>query len=191
MMFFNEPHYARQALANSLVRIGESPVWIEGVEGDWSTNLFFPMNGKRSYIEDIRTLKGLNIEPVPLGYVNKRDGARYVRRIPRRRWKQGLSRDSVQGRIYEKDLRSKALGNCVLGRYPSLDTALELLNSCRTSVAFHRHWAVQVGIVSPSLLYKEKNVGIIENGILRLVPDYEYLTESLEEIVNVDRGQAI
>lgn len=192
MMFFNEARYARQALANCLVRVGEAPVWIEDINEDFSTSFYYPMNGKRSDIADITKVKDLNVEPVPLGYINIGTQASYCKRVPCRRWKQGLSRESLDIRAMGINiLKTKNFSNCILGKYPSLPKSLDLLGERQTSIAFERSWAVQVGIVEPSLLYKGKYVGIVKDGRPVLVDKFDYLKEILEEIVNEHCGQAV
>ena len=182
MRFFTEPCYARQALANSLIRVGESPVWV-GAFNEWSTTFYYPMNGKTAVIRDIREVKKLNIEPVPLGYVNNVKTTSFLSRMPKRRWKQGLSPAVLSLNVSEFFLQSKALGNCILNRYPSFDKAYELIKEeKKLSCAFNREWALRVGVLDPDIMFRGTSVGIYtELGGVSLKPKYEYLTESFEE----------
>lgn len=181
MRFFTEPHYARQALANSLIRVGESPVWVGGFDG-WATTLYYPMNGKTSRIEDIRKLKKLNIEPVPLGYVNLKNEAVFISRIPRRRWKQGLNREVVSAIVPDMFLKSRALGNCILNRYPPLEQVILLVKTHQViSCSFNREWAIGSGVLAPNLMFRGKAVGIWTEEGPKLSPPFEYLIESFEE----------
>lgn len=181
MRFFTDPHYARQALANSLIRVGESPVWVGGFDG-WATTLYYPINGKTSRVEDIREVKKLNIEPVPLGYVNLKTRAEFISRIPRRRWKQGLSREAVSAPVSDIFLKSRALGNCILNRYPAIEVSILLVKTHQVvSSAFNREWAIGSGVVAPNLMFRGKLVGIWTEEGPKLSPPFEYLIESFEE----------
>ena len=183
MRFLRAPRDARQALANCLIRIGESPVWVGDIDDDFNTNLYYPMNGKTSEV-NLKKVKDINIQPVPLGYVNFSRSAEYITRRPTRRWKQGLTTDSLNRGVRRSVMKSKALANCILGRYPKLEDALGMLEKeTHISVAFDRNWSVEVGVVAPSLFYKGRYVGIIEKGEGKLLPKFEYLIESLAEVV--------
>ena len=184
MRFFDTPRYARQALANCLVRIGESPVWVGEIGEDFSTTFTYLSNGRMSVIPDIRKVVDFNIQPVPLGYINLGEKAVYLRRIPRRRWKQGLSSDSLDKRIGAHALRSRSMANCILGRYPSLEKALSRVKDGLFSSAFDRDWAVSAGVVNPDLKYKGVVVGIVDNdNVPRLSLDNQYLHECLEGVI--------
>lgn len=186
MRFFTEPHYARQAFANCLIRIGESPVWIGDFNG-WSTSFYYPLNSKKTFIEDIREVKHLlNIEPVPLGYVNHKNGASYVRRAGARQWKQGLNRDNLRGPVINKGvlLKSKELARTIKGKFPSYDEAYNIYSRTGKSRAFSREWALTSGLLEPDLCYKDMRVGIGTIKGPKLLPEFEYLTESLMETIN-------
>lgn len=184
MRFFDTPRYARQALANCLVRIGEVPVWIGDIGDDFNTTFTYLTNGRKSEIPDIRKVEDLNIEPVPLGYINLRSKAVYLRRIPRRRWKQGLSSESLDKRIGTTAICSRSMANCITGRYPSLEKALSRVKEGLLSSAFDRDWAISTGVVNPDLRYKGTVVGIINNeGLPTLSLDNQYLHECLEGVM--------
>lgn len=180
--FLGQVHYARQALANCLIRIGDSPAWIGEIGDGYSCEIYYPMNGKTSIIPDLREVKDLNMAPVPLGYVNNVKSCQYIKRVPRRRWKQGLNPQSVDVIISEEGLKSKAFGNTILGRFPSAEKASELIISRKKrSVAFSREWALQVGMVEPTLLHRGTAVGIYKDGEACIFEKYQYLTESFKE----------
>ena len=182
--FFNEPRYARQALANCLLRIGKEPVWVCEIDDDYSTTFLNPLTGKSKRIDDLREIEGLNIDPVPLGYVNFDSTAEYVQRIPRRRWKQGLCPESCSIPMSSHHLQGKQVSECIMGIYPDLDTCIKKVTyNYKVSMAFGRRWAVTHGVVDPSLKYKNKVVGIVKDGECKLSPKFSYLQQVLDKVV--------
>lgn len=133
-------------------------------------------------------LDDLNLEPVPLGYVNTGGRALYLQRIPIRRGpgNQGLTQGNC-GSTGERLWRfpNKSLRQCIIGKYPSFDKAVEeakvkTRNGNGKLIAFHRHWAV-----GPDTLYykNELLVGTIVKGKPVLDEKFNYLKESLTELV--------
>lgn len=186
-MNFHSAEDAKMRLSNSLIRVNESPAYISDINHDYSTHITYPLNGKKSFVKDIREVKGINYEPVPLGYVNDGNTAHYLRRIPHRRWKQGLTGNSIDAYINRpvNFLKSRALSQCIKGRYPSLEDAYNLVSSNKKkAIAFHRNWACSVGVVSPNLMYKGRRVGILNENMSPSFHDkYEFLIESFNEEV--------
>lgn len=107
-----------------------------------------------------------------LGYVNVHGGVVYCSRIPVRRYKVGLSKENFVANHaafceYEhgtmaavaqvSNLRGIELADCLMGRYPSLESAVERLKQGFVSaVAFDRQFAV---CRQMQVYYKNNRVG--------------------------------
>lgn len=188
---FFDVNHANLRLNATIVRLNNLPVYISEVREDWSVVIKYLLSGKSSTLPDIRTVEGLDISPVPLGFCQVGDTAAYLMRMPRRRTKQGLSEDSIcmhnyMGRISvrESGAYAKALANTILGVYPSIKNALSILErGVASSVAISRNWSL-----SSKHLIQYKyfgNVGTYTGGQFLLDGDYSYLQECLEkEIIN-------
>jgi len=198
-MDFGSLEYARTRLTNSLVRLGDRPVWIRNViattaKGKVAKLLYCDShegrNGKcrQTYLPS----RNLNLTPVPLGMLNDEDivGVTcYVQRTPARAWKTGLS-DS-NSRLYAIDkevevpgyvLTSKALPNTIAGIYPSLTKCKELLkeDGVRESWAWSREFALHR---DGNLLYKTRGkVGALgKDDTLVLDDKWRWLQELLDK----------
>lgn len=84
-----------------------------------------------------------------LGYYNSVvHGALYVKRLPLRRWKQGLSSGCLiasGGRnIQKKDMDTGAFSKMLKNEYPSLAKCILQSRKNRYPVAFHRNFAINV-----------------------------------------------
>lgn len=135
----------------------------------------------------------LDINPVKLGYVNitTRDKVRatYTSRSPVRKYKQGLNNQNIHfAEVHMLEpfdqpiLQSVALGDCILGKYPTYEEALKKVqHGC--VVAFHRRWAIsmdEVGVTN--LQYRGQRVGVAVENEFSLGRHYHFLKEELERI---------
>lgn len=174
-MYGDDWMYASTRLNGTVVRVGVEPVVVNEVRGVDLVDLTYLRSGERC----VKSLRELNVKPVPLGFVNDSGECTYVARMPRRsNYRQGLRGDNTLC-LYGKSLpsfMSVSVANTIVGSYPSLG---EALSSGSKSVAWSRHWAItNTGV----LLYKAKGeVGRINGGMPELHPKYSYLNECLQE----------
>lgn len=174
-------------LSHSLVMYDGRPFFISEVEG---TTLLGTdtLTGKAKSVGLPAPL--LDIRPVLLGYVNGREHATYCSRMPHRRYKQGLNSANLLlqegARIRDKTslIQSKAMAQCVLDKYPSLDEVYdEVSNAKRHSRAFHRYWSLHYTGGEIGLNYRGLHVGAFKAGNLKLMESFSYLKEELGESV--------
>lgn len=176
------PEDMNMRLAETLVMYRGRPFYI--VEYEMAENRisgYYPDNDKVTKF----TLpnRNLDIRPPRLGYVNYRGTAIYVSRYPVRRYKQGIHSQNItfnamadKGRL----IRSPEFSKALMGDYPSFNNALRRLES-KNSVAFNRHWAVLKAADGIHLMYRGNPVGAYKDSKLKLMEDYQYLKEAMEE----------
>lgn len=178
-MYGTDYEYANSRLVETIVRLGDEPVYVWGIHPGMSVSysLLTEMDtNKQCKVEE------LNLKPVPLGYCNYNKYACYLTRMPMRRdWRQGLRRGnftSLSGADANR-IPYDALRQCILGDYPDFAGALEAAKKIK-SCAWHRHWAVDC---NGQVLHKGaiKPVGVVENGVIVLHSKYQYLKEALKE----------
>lgn len=186
-MYEDDIEYASRRLNNTLVRIQATgnPYYI--------TRTFFGDNGLITHHgtdletrHDVHVLhKDLNLEPVPLGFVNTADKMVYVLRKPMRRdWKQGLSHNSMMtcGAIHAQDVNMSWLVQPILKQYPSFQKALEILRTSRSS-AFSRDFGVMKQGDKTLLRFRQHIVGDIVAGRPALFPEKRFLEQHLAEVI--------
>jgi hypothetical protein len=188
-MYGKDYNYARTRIEGTIVRIRKTnePVHVQNVSrqnGICSVSLITDADGKMFPTN----LDDLNVEPVPLGYVNNGGNAFYLQRIPNRRGpnNQGLNvRNCMSSGPLLFEFPTKSLRQCIIGEYPKFDRAYEESNTKNKNgrykiIAFHRHWAIKNGV----LMYKNKlEVGVVKDGKAILSDKFHYLKEALEEAV--------
>lgn len=186
---FYDVDHANLRLSNTIIRLGNYPIYLTEVYADWSASVTYLHSGKGSVLSDIRTLKDFDISPVPLGFCNAGSTASYLMRMPRRRTKQGLSEDSIafhdgnRQSVRQNGAYAKALSNTINGVYPAKKEALSMLAKGFYVVAISRNWALARDVGGTYLHYKYYGVvgKLIENEIYSLNPDFNYLQESLDQ----------
>jgi hypothetical protein len=121
-MYADDPDYASKRLNNTLVRllngdlfhvyrVAASDIGAIGVSG---TNY---ISGNKMWVP----LDDLDLEPIPLGFVNVDNNMVFTCRKPMRKdWRQGLSQNSLltYGHISGHDLNFKLLVQPVTNQYP-------------------------------------------------------------------------
>lgn len=160
---YKDSHDVQQQLHNTLVELDGDLVHLTYSEGyTYSVRKVIRKDGTARWSRNqaMRNIKEaeLNLEPVPLGYVNNRSNAYYIRRKPLRKWKQGLYADYLevtgQGKIdpYRRAVH-KQVGVAHLfaddsfidmydDRYPTMVRAwVSIVHFGKDSVAWHRNWA--------------------------------------------------
>lgn len=187
---FHSAEHANLRLGNTIIRIKGYPVYVYGINGDYSCDLRYLGRDKLTRIKDIRVIEGIDILPVPLGFCHYGDLAMYLFRRPSRRTKQGLSEESLSTHTG----RTPAIGSCgkwrhalhrtIVGEFPSITNTFKILKiQGQGSVPIHRNWAIQAG-GTPALLYKfHGTVGYWDEGAkrFRLNEAFAYLQETLDE----------
>ena len=126
----------------------------------------------------------VDLTPVKLGYANA-DYVVFTSRIPARRYKQGLRRDSMArikmgGGGYVHHLSDASMFQVIMGIYPTLKEVVDKIRSHRIGGAWSRNWAVDAKM---RVWYKGvDNVGLAHaEGVVKLKPEFEFLKEALEE----------
>lgn len=181
-MYGKDWEYANSRLHETIVRIGEEPVYICAVAPGMIVQY-----AKLTAMETLMHcgIDAFNLQPVPLGYCNYNKYAGYLSRLPMRRdWRQGLRRGNfvcVDHNIDPNRLPYEALRQAIVGDYPTFTGVLEAIKKVK-SIAWHRHWCIDNGL---KVYYKGGlvPVGEVENSKVVLTPSYTYLTEALSEVV--------
>jgi hypothetical protein len=214
-MLFENYGDLRLRLKNSIIRYNGHPIFIMDALGtgelmyktleDLDRNPHYP--GDLVHSDD----PGIDIDPVPLGYVNLRGkDAQYFVRVPWRRYRHGLTPESMSimtpvGQLehpqYVKPEEAFSwvdLSDTIRGRYPYFEDILEWFKhrnqpaGTGSLVAFDRECALNR--LNLNFHYKGMKVGQFRyqrvdpddywqgvEGRLILDEDYRYLKETLEE----------
>jgi len=181
-MYDDNLEYAKGRLEGTVVRVGNEPVLVMGVNavGGKIVSRVVPLDDLGN--EKIVKVADLNLEPVPLGYVNHQGGAYYVTRKPMRRdWKQGLRQNNIcfVGAEGFYDMPWYDIQKTILGEYPKpLDAIDQVTRGRLKSVAFSRDFSVDN---QRRLNYKGRHVVGTYDKMFTLSPKYNYLNEYLQE----------
>lgn len=126
-----------------------------------------------------------------LGYVNMKDSATYVTRVPSRIQKQGLCRHSLS---YTPNpnytlYNTREMGNMLLNIYPSLEEALEFVqHGAKKACAFHRTFAFRA--TRPlSLEYRGETIAYLEGKYFRLLDLKE--SKAIKEFAKEEFGDRL
>ena len=211
---FYDLHHMEQYLSRSLIRLGDEPIYVLSVyEGDDRAGNIVPkikfkwLRSGKVGIVNLRS-KRINLDPVPLGFINILRDARVIRavRMPARMWKIGLSPNNIllshvpytvnnlfplPGR--ENLVFSKPIRETILGHYPSYAEVLGRLRmlghpEINPSIAFNRKFCLSLFEGREALFYFsfDNPVGYVGPGdILSLDPEFFFLNERLNEALNV------
>lgn len=158
--------------SDTVIRYQKKPVYVTGVS---------PM--KNLLIIDLEDMKkkeqkevslsdpAFDFSPVPLGFCNHNNDAVFLQRIPKRQYKQGLSKNSlfvkeitddvsVESLSTLKQAKGRSLAHCINGTYPSFTTVIKhiLKGACR-SMAFSRNLAVDS---DGTLFYNDTEIGMVD-----------------------------
>jgi hypothetical protein len=179
-MYKDNIAYARQRLLGTVVRIKDEPVKVTNISDKGIVTAHFLKDVKEFYTD----LDNLNLEPVPLGYLNYRGSAYYVVRKPMREdWRQGLRIGNIAfiGEEGFMELPKEELRNTILNSYPTFSEAVEAVTKKKSrKVAFNRVFAVSS---DKELLYKQRVVGSFDK-LPHLTDKFRYLHECLQEFFN-------
>jgi len=131
-------------------------------------------------------LTELNLDPVPLGYVNFDGLAHYLTRAPMRRdWRQGLRMLNIMvpNGGQPRAIPYRTIANTIIGKYPTFNSALDKLNKTTNSsraLAFCRDFAM----TREKLCYKGVfDVGSVnmDNGNIEINRKFDWVREALEQ----------
>lgn len=178
-MYGDDWHYAHSRLQETIVRLGQQPVFVYRVEAGM---LVTYADLDKMDETDTCNVADLNLKPVPLGYCNYNKFACYLSRMPMRRdWRQGLRRGNFcsTGAIHPDRIPYECLKKTILREFPSFAKCLIAVAKLK-SIAWHQHWAMDsVGEV----FYKgaPKPVGKIADNKVELDSRSMYLKEALQE----------
>lgn len=181
MLPYIEPDYARTRLIETIVMYKGRPVTVADValNGDCTVRYLTD----REYF--VCQLGELDINPVPLGYLNTMKFATYLTRIPMRQdWRQGLRNRTMRHNHADAQdpPANKFLEACILGQYPSLGDCFSIFRRrvATVSVAFSRNFAV---LQNATLQYKGRWIvgDINPKGNYNLLPKFDWVRENLEE----------
>ena len=198
-VFWDEQH-AKLYLNNSVIRYKNLPIFIQDIQEVLGKNNKFKVIYNILGQDEAKILflpnKNIDMNPVPLGFLNSNVTSWYISRIPVRNWKIGLNHKSFsysialsnhqrnrkeERELFELRVDSKELKNCILGKYPSYRRSREKVdNGERICYAFSRRFAIH----KKGLIYKCFNdpVGkLYINRLPVLLDKYEFLAEILEE----------
>ena len=117
----------------------------------------------------------LDISSIPLGWVNANsDYALHLKRLPYRKWKQGVSTSNTEmatltengisrDRMGKNSLLNKEFKSSILGTYPDFGTALKLLTvKGRISVALSKDVAMVRDRSNIKVYFGEEVLGLID-----------------------------
>lgn len=188
-MYADDIDYARRRLVGTVVRTPTgNPFYVTQVEQD--------DGDLRCYGHDYAVdrdanhlLAEVNLEPLPLGFVNLTNDMAFLCRKPMRRdWRQGLSQNNlvIYGNLSARDFPYKLLKQPVLKQYPSWSAALTKLTSTKKmSMAFSRDFGFSKHQDNISLIFRKHVVGTIVNDTPRLLPEKFFLQQHLDEVMGI------
>tara|TARA_Y100000310_G_scaffold344692_1_gene458842 strand:- start:2890 stop:3495 length:606 start_codon:yes stop_codon:yes gene_type:complete len=192
MLFETELHDMRMRFDQTIIRYKGKPIFVNSVSAtpkQYVSRLNFTVleNGIEGTI--LTTNKQLDINPLPLGYLNQWGMASYCARIPARMYKQGLHRDNLLVLCDDERPRrdndvygTPGFKAMCLGDYPSFKFVLKRVfkdnvNSC----AFSRVFALNNKC---GLFFKGDNMigtWMKRKKCLNLNPKFFFLKELLQE----------
>lgn len=190
----SEFHYAGTRIRGTIVRDSEGyPVYVDSVNDENGVVYIKYPKGHGSWGKGKEVhLSSLNLEPMPLGYVNLSRGTVWASRVPARHYKQGLNSTNFTsfGRN-SMDVFSGRIIQAVLNKYPSLLDCLDtLMNDAGVkSKAFSRDFALSrpnPESKTVKLIYRgQVDVGRAKMSdsqvTVHLNEKYHYLNEVLEK----------
>lgn len=184
MMYEDDIDYAIRRLNNTLVRTEDGhPFYITSTF--WDEDMRMKHKGQDMVTGERREAfhNSLNLEPVPLGFINTDRGMVFVARKPMRRdWRQGLSHNSLVtfGKYLPEEVNLKWLCQPILQNYPTLQRAIEQVDK-KGSVAFSREFGLSAANGGVQLFYRQYPVGQLVNDKPILAQNKEFLQQHLEE----------
>jgi len=147
-MYQYDREQAKQKLAGTVIMYKDKPIYIGDVkQGGGGVVLLaynLPNYEKEILLKlDDNNLDGLNFK---LGYVNYKDTATYLTRVPRRQYAQGLRGENTansMGYNFGDLTREPSFSENLSGKYPSFEDCVKTVEAGKNrSRAFHRRFAI-------------------------------------------------
>lgn len=190
---YQDPAYANDRLAGSLVRHEGRPVFVEYIDEESGLAHGLILAGNQSKL--IAPYEELDLTPVPLGNVNHRGKVIFARRIPKRRdWRQGLRANNfdyinvIGGLQRGISFSDRDVVNTILGSYPNIEVCINSIDCGEVEgMAFSRYFSIGGKTdLGYSLYYRQVHIGSINNVPkvfvdLKLKQEYNYLREFIQE----------
>lgn len=182
--------YASTRLRQTIALLDGVPVYIRDVHSDGTVE-YSGITGDGHWET---TVSALDIDPFPLGYVNKGRDCHYSMRKPARYYKQGLNGSNFFCSSGFLSVHSKPVERTIMGIYPKQSECFERVYCGEyNSSAFSREFGVGITEGNPlvNLLFKGNKVGKARWNTLSQSVSYTlddgrtYLQEALEESTNV------
>lgn len=177
-MYGTDWRYASTRLNETVVRVGDIPVYVESVGPD-GVLIKSLKTGKTAIVP----LGKLNLKPVSLGYVNYGKVASYVVRIPKRRdWRQGMRYGNIRSicGLEAQAIPFSKMADTIQGVFPSFKACCEGVNKDHNSLAWDRNWCVDRDM---RVAYRGECVGTVVEGNPMLDEKHQYLEECLRSVV--------
>lgn len=181
--------FAQGRLLGTVISYDEHPVYIKDIHHDGIVEIIDVRTSK----EKTASLYDKKFSKVPcqLGYCNYNGEAKYLSRIPQRRWKQGIDDNSLYYSTGNRlrNLKCAAFANTIEGIYPPFEEAVtRVRENIMASCAFSRYFAVELQGKVVVLCFKGEEVGVLDvAGIPVLHDRFFFLKEMLTEVLNEDR----
>lgn len=156
----------RMKLNRTVIFYDGRPCYVETSPSEsegWSKIQLTPLSGKdRKKFEVEHDDEKVDTSAPTLGYLNYKSAAYYLTRIPSRVSNQGLRSDNIisnPGSLNWNYILSQEFGDCLLGKYPTLNSAENMMYSLAwSSVAISPNFAIGT---KPDL-----TIGLYQNGNL-------------------------
>jgi hypothetical protein len=184
-MYQDDIDYATRRLNNTVVRLQDgSPFYV--TRTFYNEDGMMCHHGRNLSTNETQTVfhSDLNLEPVPLGFINTSSDMVFVARKPMRRdWKQGLSHNSMvtYGRLRPDEVNLKLLVQPILRQYPSFSRALQSLKGKKNSIAFSRDFGLTKKDGDILLCYRQHEVGSLVDDLPTLYSSKTFLQQHLDE----------
>jgi hypothetical protein len=188
MKTYDTAEYAHSRLAETIVRLGELPVYILSVVNDGNSIVVNYNNIMEDEPPKTAPLSDFNLDPVPLGYVNFKGKSTYLSRMPMRKdWRQGMriiNITDING-TNPHSMPYKVIGQTIIGKYPSFDRCIAALNrkvKPPNSIAFSRDFAIHLegGLIEYKGMIKVGKVDL-SNGDVTIDSKSSWVAEAFVE----------
>ena len=184
---FDDVQFAIGRLRHTIVMKDGCPIYIENIDGREMFYRKLPKGG----VEHCDFVEGcIDLTPIQLGYINRKGDCKYVCRMPKRRWKQGLDTQGayyiLKGRVRQYNIMEawSALTKTIKNKYPSIDKCVESCLNGTGAMAFCRTFCLRPYSKRQLILeYMGEEIGHlnVEEGSFCLYPQYRFIYESLME----------
>jgi hypothetical protein len=189
MKSYDTAEYAKSRLVETVIRHGNVPVLVMDVgtvDGKIWVHYNKIMDGDVDMYGD--EIDNFNLDPVQLGYVNYKNFAYYLTRMPMRKdWRQGLRLLNVVGPDGDRPpVPLKTIGETIVGNFPSFKSCLDKLNTKKVlkSVAFCRDFSVSTEEIQYKGVFPIGKVDM-ENGNIHINDGMSWIREALDEALEI------